>query len=482
MASTSEYERAKAYLESKTGDKSLYDHLSELILYLISEQPKSGLAAFEHISALVKTGSYPSAAAPTVAAAAGTPAHAEATAAALARVTAELALLAPVDEDETPGEGVQNITEEAAMLEWAGIGLGREAAFRLHASLRRLAANTGAQQVRLWGKLLGTQQDYWVAEGRLEEVPEDAEEIEDGAKDSSGNVIEPFGTGLNKFTYWVANAPGGKWTQLPLVKPAQVLAIRTTRRYLTGDPAAPVAGHPPFPGREAEYVRALIAVISAATVLSPAGVYKQEEEEEAFDVVLNEDEEAPFEPVDLTDASNWVHHALPINSQGRVQPNPAEIGEDGEEIEDPDAPEPGTLLAAAADDMLELDGEDEPLPLWALRTCPTAGPPLPEDLTSVMVAAKSLAWPGAVAVGLGARFVNCYVGWGVPGSVGPQAAYEPTLPAALPAEYATGAGAQDDEEAEEEGEQVPLRERADVTVDPNEGKEADEEDEEEEDD
>ncbi len=67
------------------------------------------------------------------------------------------------------------------------------------------------------------------------------------------------GTGANKFSYWVASVAGAPWTKLPRVTPHMVTASAGIRRYLTGSLDAPVAGHPPFPGKEAGCVRGVRA-------------------------------------------------------------------------------------------------------------------------------------------------------------------------------------------------------------------------------
>ncbi len=56
---SADFERAKAVLQRKQGDSSLYDHLSEVLLKIVTEEPADSLALFEHLSALVKRGAYP---------------------------------------------------------------------------------------------------------------------------------------------------------------------------------------------------------------------------------------------------------------------------------------------------------------------------------------------------------------------------------------------------------------------------------------
>ncbi|CAE7561820.1 Rsph4a [Symbiodinium sp. KB8] len=461
MSGLSDFEAAQAFLQTKAGESSVYDHMKEVVLKLITEQPGDALAAFEHVSAMVKASTGAGTGAPPPV---GAGAAAEAAASqeqALAWAKGGLELFVPGEEEEA-GEPVQNLTDDANYLEWAGVSLGRTETFRLHASLKRLAAAQPVQQLRLWGKILGLQGDYYVAEC----VMEGEDDLEEGAVDATGSTIERGGEGVNKHTYFVASHAGGQWTKLPNVTPQQVVIAGQIKRYFTGSLQAAVGGHPPFPGTEAAFLRAVIARISADTVIAPAGIFKASEEEETYDIEVADEEEEPFEPVDLTDAANWVHATAPINVLGRVTPNPPALDEEGEPIPDEDAPEPPTLLAAIAEDVTEPEDDDsEPSPLWAVRSCPSTGPPAGGDETTVLAAAKSLKWPGAVAVGLGKRYVNMYVGYGVAASV---QRYEPMLPGAVEVDYFA---------SQEEGKE--LVEAEDVKEDPDEGKVAEEEEEEE---
>jgi len=63
---------------------------------------------------------------------------------------------------------IPNIVEEQRMFEWAGVVFGEEEVMRLSKAIKRLALLSGASQLRFWGKVYGTQKDYWVAEGVLD--------------------------------------------------------------------------------------------------------------------------------------------------------------------------------------------------------------------------------------------------------------------------------------------------------------------------
>lgn len=86
---------------------------------------------------------------------------------------------------------------------------------------------------------------------------------------------------------------------------------------------------PPFPGTEAEYLRAQIARISSGTILAPRGFFRYlQEEEQNVDLSGEEDEVLPIEceeneeyvplAIEAMELSDWVHSRPYILPQGRV--------------------------------------------------------------------------------------------------------------------------------------------------------------------
>lgn len=135
--------------------------------------------------------------------------------------------------------------------------------------------------------------------------------------------------GTNKYLYFVCNEPGWPWTRLPHVTPSQIVQARKIKKFFTGHLDAPVVSYPPFPGNEANYLRAQIARISAATHISPLGFYQfgeeEGDEEEEGGAGRDSYEENPdFEGIpvlELVDSmANWVHHTQHILPQ--VGPGP----------------------------------------------------------------------------------------------------------------------------------------------------------------
>ena len=82
-----------------------------------------------------------------------------------------------------------------------------------------------------------------------------------------------------------------------------------------------MVSYPPFPGSEANYLRAQIARISASTQISPTGFYLFDEEDDEQAKLRGFVQHNPeFEPLSLRDLlepslSGWVHHVLHILPQ-----------------------------------------------------------------------------------------------------------------------------------------------------------------------
>lgn len=419
------FEEAKQFLKQDSSGSNLYDHLAETLLKVLVEKPSNSFDAFEDISAGVKQASFVQAEA---AARSGDNSTAAAAAAQLEWANAVAALTSPPGEDEAAPEateGMQDLVTEGAMLEAAGVGFGREETQRLQAALIKLGSDSGATNLRIWGKISGTGADYIVAEG---------EAAEDDAEEPSADLEGK--DGANKYAYWVCAWAGAAWSKLPSVKASQILCASKIKKMLTGNLEAPVTGYPPFPGNEANLLRAQIARISAETVLVPTGLFDAEDEDSPGTLTKKEEPE-PVDLEGLSDLGNWCHFQQQLDAaSGRTK-----------KWEDPDAGEDD-----APEDEVEFNvrgplascGEDEGEP-WAVRAAGSFS------------AVRSTTWPGAVSVALGEKFVNLYVGYGTAWNAAP---YEPQLPPPMRAEYAIT------EETAEEDTTARLIEAEDVITEP----------------
>ena len=113
-----------------------------------------------------------------------------------------------------------------------------------------MSTETQASNIRFFGKISGTEKDYYVAEGTLDGGDEGAEE---GAEKPAD--FEPRGTGVNKFVYWVTDNILDKWTKLPDLLPSDIRAARQIKISLSGDLERKIFTNPFFFGTEKVYLR-----------------------------------------------------------------------------------------------------------------------------------------------------------------------------------------------------------------------------------
>ncbi|XP_074170233.1 radial spoke head protein 6 homolog A isoform X2 [Rhinolophus sinicus] len=277
-------------------------------------------------------------------------------------------------EEEVGETPVPNVMESAFYFEQAGVGLSSDESFRIFMALKQLVEQQPIHTCRFWGKILGLSRSYLVAEVEFREGEEEVEEEEVEETTEGGEVTDAPGEeegeedeekvsdiipkptwkpppvipkeenrmGTNKYLYFVCNEPGLPWTRLPHVTPLQIVQARKIKKFFTGRLDAPVISYPPFPGNEANYLRAQIARISAATHISPLGFYQfgeeEGDEEEEGGAGRDSYEENPdFEGIpvlELVDSmANWVHHTQHILPQGRCTwVNPLQKTEEEEEL------------------------------------------------------------------------------------------------------------------------------------------------------
>lgn len=447
-----EFKNAKAFLQTASTDSgyNVYDHLAKCLTKILDERPENVYDIFEDISQDTKRSKFTSQV-DTV-----QDRIDPSTEVALAQVQRKLFAKGDGDEGEAePEEDVEtplpNLMELCFFFEQAGVGLNREEVIRIWLALKNLVDTHNLQHVRFWGKIFGTEQNYYVAEVEYREGEEDQEEEEGDDEDAHEEETtekedaeegeeeaeeddtpkpdfkpppvvprEENRTGPNKKVYFVCNDPGKLWSKLPPVTPAQIVTSRQIKKFLTGRLDAPVVSYPPFPGNESNYLRAQIARISAGTHISPLGFYQFDEEEEEEEESEGRDnfvENLDFEPLPVRELcdpslSNWVHHVQHILPQGRcVWWNPVQKNEDEfedeeeeEEREEPDEPEPETgppLLTPLSE-----DAEIGNMPPWTPKFSSNL---IPQFSIACM---HSNLWPGAHAFATGKKFENIYVGSG----------------------------------------------------------------------
>lgn len=84
-----------------------------------------------------------------------------------------------------------NVSEIGFYLEQAGVGLGREEAQRIFLALKQLVESQRLLRCRLWGKILGTESSYIVAEAEYREGEEEEEQrTEEAAEEEETETQE----------------------------------------------------------------------------------------------------------------------------------------------------------------------------------------------------------------------------------------------------------------------------------------------------
>jgi radial spoke head protein 4A len=403
---------AEAYVTKEGAYKDEYAHLEKMINRVISEKPKDAYGLVEVLSRLVRDEQDDK-----------IPTTAEDLEAATAYVQKVREL------DQVPAEGdppapapipciVPDFCENADALQWAGIGFGELESYKIKCALRNLAfkqQEAGYTRIRLWGKILGTDADYYVAEA--------FKEGETGEEDPDNPDAEIAGAGANKYSYLVTNDLAvGEWTKLPNTKPKEIVASRRIKKLMSGNPAAKVVTHPPFPGTEEVLLRAQIARISADVTLMFKDQLKREGnfgDEDATEPAPNEEFVMPA-CSQLAVPQGWQHSEPHILQNGRTTHREApEANED--EPDHPDNKLRKRMLAEqetdpVRDTIRQLDGDKLD---WVFKQCGDtalykSGAANAQPTCNAVTCVRSLTWPGAVTVAQNSNMVQLYVGYGLP--------------------------------------------------------------------
>ncbi|EGR33145.1 radial spoke head protein, putative [Ichthyophthirius multifiliis] len=291
------------------------------------------------------------------------------------------------------------------MLQIAGISFGEEEVQNISMSLRKLAQQTNASQIRFWGKILTSGKDYYVAEGITSNQNADVL-----LKDA-----EPKGYGANTYTFWVAHNVLEEWFELPLVIPEHVTSARKIKYIFTGDLNANVKTYPPFNGKEKHLLKAQIVRISCATILTPKGLYQ------ASEVDPNQIEfvEDPFklpEYLELKELGTWCHLHPFLNTQGRqtyyIDPS---LNEEQKAAAEEEAQKEENVSERLKDIAEEKTENEETQLNWIVRECGDSQQFSTDEATlqySVIVI-KSKTWVGHYTICNNKRWTNIYIGYGL---------------------------------------------------------------------
>ncbi|KAL3137432.1 hypothetical protein ABBQ32_006953 [Trebouxia sp. C0010 RCD-2024] len=382
---------------------SFYDHMTDIVMKVLNEQPSDPVNLLQ-TSLMVKKTANNSSSSSTQGLSLQAPPDTS-NSAAISKIYGmpELPINPETGEPEEAEAAneyeCENALNDAALMEACGVGLGRTDMYGVMVVCKQLGEDPklGVATVRFFGKVLGVYADYYVFETTLKEQAEEEEE-KLGPNDVPS---EKGGAGANGYTYFVCNQLGGALSRLPLVKPSHIKAARQVKKFVSGKLETQVSAYPPFPGTEANFLRAQLARIAASTVLCPAGYFTANEEgglDKAEDFT-------PPAPTDLGTTAAWAHRYPHLKKQGRTTVFMKEAAE-GEEAPEPteEESEQGPEPLSTLDKDAEVEGGEAWTPLFSSTN---------SGVKNQVAGVRSNLWQGAAAVASGAAFTNVYVGWGV---------------------------------------------------------------------
>ena len=268
-------------------------------------------------------------------------------------------------------------------------------------NLKKLAAESNATNLSLFGKIRGTVSDYYIVEATVEREEGEGKE-----------GMEAPGTGVNKSVFYVAKDSKSAWTKLPDLSPAEITAARKIRMLFTGDLTRKIICNPFFFGTEADYLRAQISRIQHSTAIIPKGVMRLTEDnpKEIEENVGEDGQEVVFpSTADMARAEMWVHANQNILLNSRTQHLDPEAPDDVsnfdpevamKELEQKDPYEP--RLKPITDDKRILTFGKATTDPWVIRfqgdKTEYASASGNASVYNGAVVVKSLTWPGAQVI------------------------------------------------------------------------------------
>lgn len=219
------YSTFERFVEKQSTTGNLHTHITKVMSHLVRHtHPSDSLNQLEEVSYLMKHPEKAEDFLRTVQsrdyAKPGDQARKEATEKQIAQAREYFTFVKETDPDPETGAKervvpapigfLPDLRADSKIYEWAGIGFDEFEVHNLQKSLQKHITACGATEMRLWGKIRGSEKDYYVAEGSLAAAEGDP---------SQEGLEEGRGSGVNKMAYWVSNGPMSEWTQLPDLKP-----------------------------------------------------------------------------------------------------------------------------------------------------------------------------------------------------------------------------------------------------------------------
>ena len=296
-----------------------------------------------------------------------------------------------------------------------GIQFSKKELLLLNKSLTKLATVLTNENISFFGKIYGSEKDYYVVEATEIDPPENFNYDNDMEKRKED--------GVNKNVFFVTNDLSEKWVELPDVKPSQIRISRQIKYTLTGNLENPIHSNPTFIGTEKHYLKCIIVRIYHGAKIVPS-----------INHFTIEDPESPFKPLtpaekpkqlkynDLINMDNWIHFPPGILACGRV----SHMTEEPPEGVDPEEFKKQVIAKDPFDKRMQKISEDKKIFInqkvrikpWRIdvgyedsiyinpyiklldETQPDFDPNEQKDNTAnfLAICIRSLRWPGAVNI------------------------------------------------------------------------------------
>jgi hypothetical protein len=214
-------------------------------------------------------------------------------------------------------ETVENYMEDvfyiSRLLEWGGISFSKNEWFKIRLAMKKILIESNAVNLRFWGKIYGTDADYYIIQGSLKSFP----------LTNPKPYIESRGNeGINRYTYWVSNSVLEGWSELPDITAAQLVASRYFKYHFSGNLSSKVRAFNNFPGKEAHLLKCQILRIMHSSSIVPEGYLRINDTfQEDLAGKISEYADGDYQPGTLEDMKTedkWVHEYAFIYNNGKI--------------------------------------------------------------------------------------------------------------------------------------------------------------------
>ena len=300
---------------------------------------------------------------------------------------------------------MEDIISQSQLLEWGGISFNELEWYKIRTAAKKLLIENNCEYIRFFGKIFGRNSDYYIMQGLPRNYP---------MKNPVEHVESKGNEGINRYTFWVSNAPLEIWHELPDITAEQLVISRKFKYYFTGDLNSKVKSFIYFPGKEMHLLKCQIVRILHSSCIVPKGYLKLSENfKEALEGKVTEyDEEfksPSFDEMKGPEGEAWTHEHAYIYPNGKVIDKNIEA--QVERLKGINEDEGYKIKEGEGENINEID-----MKYWKVKVVgdnmmhnKANGDPI----THAVILVKNTRWPGTLTVWKEEKFCNIYVGFGI---------------------------------------------------------------------